>query len=389
MNIAIIVPALRMGGAERAAALLGDYYSDKGHKVFYLLLADSGHSFFQTKGEIINTHIFFPLQGAKTSENIRGMFFSARTLKKIKRELKIDVSVSYMESSNFLNICSAGRERVVLSVHTVLSERGDFKGFLYDKKLIEALYRRAGRIVAVSDYVKWDLACRYRIPDKKIVSIPNVPYSHKPMLKKEAWKYGEKTLVCVGRLEPVKQQDRILRAFSFVWQRQPGARLLFVGDGKQMNYLKTVCKMQNLDETVIFTGAVSDVGYYLQHARAFIMSSRVEGFPNVMVEAMSYGAPVITTDSYGGCGEIVGKIKSSSEIQYCEYGILTPHIEGRAELQTELSREERLLGEAMLRILEDDGLYEKYSRKSTERAMDFSEEKVMALWDEVLFGHSE
>ena len=190
----------------------------------------------------------------------------------------------------------------------------------------------------------------------------------------------------MGRFDPVKQHERLIRAFSYTYEKLQDARLVLVGDGKQKSYLKLVCKKLGLENGVVFAGASGDVGYFLGHARAFAMSSRVEGFPNVMVEAMAYGVPVVTTDSPGGCGEIVGKKKDSDEIQYCEYGILTPRIEGEMSNQTEPGREEKLLGEALLRLLEDDDLYRKYSDKAKRRAKDFSEDKIMAIWDEVLFG---
>ncbi len=390
MNIAILIPTLKMGGAERAAVSIGNYYHERGDKVYYFLFANCGHPFFTLRGEIVKTHVFFPFADKKYSENIREMLLAAKVFKKLKKKYQIDVAVSFMEACNFINICSKGKERVLVSVRTVLSERTDCSGFLYDARWIRSLYKRANRIIAVSNYVKMDLVQKYNISAKKIVAIPNVSILHKPIQGEDIpWKYGDKTIICVGRLDAVKQQERVIRAFSYVYRNQPDARLLFVGDGKQKSYLKSISKDMEIEKSVIMVGASTDVGYYFQHARAFVMTSKVEGFPNVMVEAMVYGVPVITSDSPGGCGEIVGKNKSLDEIQYCEYGILTPHIKGKTPEIKSLVREEELLGTAMLELLRDDELYRKYSGKSRERAKDFSEEKIMALWDDVLFARKE
>lgn len=386
MNVAVIVPTLGMGGAERVAGFVGSYYHDRGHNVYYFLFANCGQIFFSAKGEVVKTHVFSPFSSKSYPENIREMLIAARVFKKLKKKYHIDIAISFMEASNFINICSKGKEKVFVSVRTVLSERKENSGFLYDERCIRLLYKRADRIISVSDYVKMDLVEHYKIPDKAITAIPNVAVFRKPAYEgMPPWEYGGKAIICVGRLDPVKQQERVIRAFSYVYERLSDSRLLLVGDGKQKSYLKSVCEKMGLEKSVVFAGASADVGYFFRHARAFVMSSRVEGFPNVMVEAMAYGVPVVTTDSPGGCGEIVGKRESSDEVQYCEYGILTPYIKGKVSEQTGLVQEEELLGEAMLKLLEDDKLYRKYVAQSEKRAIDFSEENIMALWNQVLF----
>lgn len=388
MNIAILIPTLGMGGAERAAISIGGYYHDRGDNVYYFLFANCGQIFFPVKGKIVKTHVFFPFSSQNDSENTREMLFAAKTYKKLKEKYQIDAAISFMEACNYINICSKGKEKVIVSVRTVLSERKEYSGILYDKRWLRRLYRRADQVIAVSEYVKNDLIENYRIPDKKIIAIPNVSVRHESLqTPRISWEYGDKAVVCVGRLDPVKQHDRIIRAFSYVYEKQPEAKLIIVGDGKQKSYLAAVCREMGLEKGVVFAGAVTDVGYYLQHARVFVMASRVEGFPNAMVEAMAYGVPVVTTDSHGGCGEIVGKDKSADKILYCEYGILTPRMEGQVANRKQLLKEEELLGMGMLKLLEDNALYWEYSEKAKKRAEDYSEEKIMALWDVVAGGH--
>lgn len=290
-----------------------------------------------------------------------------------------------METCNYLNICSKGKEKVVISVRTVLSERNECTGIILNKNWIKTLYNRADQVVAVSEYVKNDLFKEYGIRDKKLVAIPNVSVLYESIHEDLPWKYGEKTIVSVGRLDPIKQHERMIRAFSYVFLREPEAKLLLVGGGNQFNYLKDICKKMQIEDSVVFIGESADVGYYFHHARAFAMSSRVDGFPNAMVEAMACGVPVITTDSRGGCGEIVGKVESVDEIQYCKYGILTPYMEGKPPEQTILTREEAMLGEGMLQLLENDELHKKYSDRARKRAEDYSKEKIMELWDKALF----
>ena len=86
MNIAILIPTLGMGGAERAAVQIGSYYHDRGDQVYYFLFANCGQIFFPTKGKIVKTHVFFPFLSENYSENIREMLFAAKAYKKLKQK---------------------------------------------------------------------------------------------------------------------------------------------------------------------------------------------------------------------------------------------------------------------------------------------------------------
>ena len=385
MNIAILIPSLVAGGAERAAATVGEYFLQQGHKVYYFLFSDNRKSFFRVEGKIVRTCIFFPFSSDWTmKENIRELYFSARTLKRLKKKYKIDISVSFMEAWNFLNVCSKYNDKVIVSVRTVISERTEYTGLLYDPKWIKKLYNKADAVVAVSDYARRDLIDNYGIKENKTVTVSNVSKQYSVSSKDETWDYGDKVVINIGRMDTVKQQERIIRAFSIVKEKVKNARLIIVGDGKQMNFLKEIAASFGLSDDVILPGTKSDVGYYLRHSRAFVLTSRVEGFPNVIVEAMAYGVPIITTDSPGGCGEIVGSHPQVNDIQLCKYGIATPYIKGNAARDETICEEEKMLAEAMVKVLTDESLYEKYSDMSKERAADYTEEKIMQKWCNVL-----
>ena len=385
MNIAILIPSLATGGAERAAVILGNYYVDHGHAVYYFLFANSGRVSFDAKGNIIKTHVAYPFsENLREKDNVRELFFAARSFRKLKKIYNIDVSISFMEGANFVNVCSRSRDKIIISVRTVLSERHEISGIPYDSKWIRRVYSKADKLVSVSDYVKDDLSRHYKLSRSSIVSIPNVSYVHKPLDENQEWNYGDYAILSVGRLDPVKQQDRIIRSFQYVHKSFPSSKLIIIGDGKQRDYLENICNEMGVEECVVFVGSTKDVGFYLSHARAFVMASRVEGFPNAMVEAMAYSVPVITTDSPGGCGEIVGRMSPSKDIQYCEYGIVTPYMCGECPRSTVMESSEELLGEAMLKLLTDDELYKQFSLKSKERSEYYKLDNIMTKWNDVI-----
>ena len=384
MNIAILIPSLRMGGAERAATLLGDHLKKIGHKVFFFLMAEHGRNFFDVKCEIVDTHIPYPYSYSSVWDELRELVFATRSLKKYKKMYHIDVAVSFMEAYNILNILSKRKgERVYASVRTVLSVRNEFKGLIYNPNLLRYVYDMADAVISVSDGVKRDLIENYRIKSSKITTISNVSDCEVC--------YGDfvedartKDVLFVGRLDPVKQVDVIIRAFSYVCTNDETARLVIVGEGKKKAELLELSRSLGIDDKIVFTGMCKNVGGYLKKCGCFVMASKAEGFPNAMVEAMSYGVPVISTDSPGGCGEIVGKKGNVRSIQFCEYGILVPYILANQSQNDCLSSKEELLGKAILYLLNDVSMRDRYSKSSKRRSQYYMPERIFSLWDKIL-----
>lgn len=104
------------------------------------------------------------------------------------------------------------------------------------------------------------------------------------------------TFITVGRLVPVKCIALQIRAFAVVHKRFPRTRLLIVGDGPLRNELKVLAEQEGVSEQVAFVGWVDDVVPYLRQADCFVLTSREEGYGLAVVEAASFGLPIIMTD---------------------------------------------------------------------------------------------
>ncbi len=389
MNIAILIPELGGGGAERVAQILGNYYVDKGNNVYYFIFDTKTKQEYSVKGKIIHTNIKSCISEEYSDmQKLVKLMISSFKLRKLKSDYAINVSISFMEEFNYLNVLSKGKEKVITRICTILSPREDLKGLFYKKGIVRFFYSNADKVVVMSKFALKDMVCHYHVPISKIVKIPNPSNGLVTQEHRETWTLGAKTALCIGRLESVKQQERIIRAFSYVNKRECDARLVILGQGPQLHFLKNLCKKLEMEDSVIFIGFVNNVDFYLEHARAFVMASKVEGFPNSMIEAMNCGVPVITTDSPGACGEIVGKPKNTGNIHsvmLCKYGILTPNMPSeKLKINTQLSKEEVALGQAMLKVLTEDNIYEKYHIQSLKRAEMFTMDKVIKEWDQVI-----
>lgn len=387
VNIAILISSLTGGGAERVSQIVGDYYFEKGENVYYFLMDMSMKQDYDVKGHIIHTGI------KSSSENVLygdievlgRLLKSSWEMRKWKKKYKIDIAISFLEEPNYLNILSKGKEKVITRVCTILSKWGEMKGLLHNKHFIHLLYSLSDTVVVMGNYGMYDTHKTYGISRKKIQRIPN-PAIQRPKTE-DVWVYGNKAVICIGRLDSVKQQDRIIRAFSYVKMKHKEAKLLILGDGPMKAYLEKLCIRYQLRDSVIFIGFTQNVSFYFGHSKVFVMASKVEGFPNSMVEAMACGVPVVAADCPGECRGILGKKYNNhcnGEIEYCTYGILTPAITGRVMISSELTKEELLLGTALERVIEDRELYEKYRERSLKRASKYNMEMVMGLWDKIV-----
>lgn len=112
------------------------------------------------------------------------------------------------------------------------------------------------------------------------------------------------TLVSVGRLVALKDFQSLVRAFAVVHSQLSATRLIIVGDGPEAPTLKTLAQELNVGSSVLFTGEIRDVWQQLQVSDVFLMASRSEGLPLVLLEAMAAGLPAVVTD-VGGMSEVI------------------------------------------------------------------------------------
>jgi len=165
-----------------------------------------------------------------------------------------------------------------------------------------AVARRFRHIVAVSDAIRHYIPSTVGIGAERLSTIHNGIEGALP----EAARRGDTaiTFVSVGRLDAVKNQQLMLRAFARVAQAHPQARLLLVGDGPQRAALEALAAELGLDARIRFEGFRTDVAHLLAQADVFLLSSHYEGISIALLEAMRAGLPAVATQ-VGGVGETV------------------------------------------------------------------------------------
>jgi glycosyltransferase involved in cell wall biosynthesis len=174
--------------------------------------------------------------------------------------------------------------------------------------LYRNLYKSADKVVCPSDAVAGDLEENFGVPREKLVRIYNpVDVERVRQMASEGecpYQAAGPYLIAVGRLSREKGFDILIDAMPAVLRRFPAAQLYILGEGPLEAELKEQVQTLGLYENVVFLGFQANPWLYLKHADAFILPSRYEGLPNVLLEALALGAPVVVSDCPGGIREI-------------------------------------------------------------------------------------
>jgi glycosyltransferase involved in cell wall biosynthesis len=174
---------------------------------------------------------------------------------------------------------------------------------------------------------------------------------------------SSKTVIAAGRVRHQKDFRRMVNAFALVAAKHPDWQLKIFGDGPNRERLENLVIELGLQANVFFPGPVKNIGAELAAASVYALSSRREGFPMVLLEAMSKGLPVVSFDCPTGPREIVRNE---------ENGLLVPHQDVEA------------LAAGINRMIEDEELRRRCGRGAVETAARYTIDVIGARWEELL-----
>jgi glycosyltransferase involved in cell wall biosynthesis len=186
----------------------------------------------------------------------------------------------------------------------------NWRNRLYNR-IDRLVLRRADRVVAVSESMK-ALLTRHRVAAHKIRAINNavesggmgLTTSAQETRRRHGLTQAQKVIGVIGRLSSEKGQMIFLRAMEKTAQSVPGVKALIIGDGQDRPMLEGFCREKGLSDHVVFLGHQGKIGDYYQALDLLVLPSLSEGLPNAVLEAMSFGVPVLAT-AVGGVPEVV------------------------------------------------------------------------------------
>ncbi|KIM05686.1 MAG: glycosyl transferase [Sulfurovum sp. AS07-7] len=364
-KLAIFIYSLASGGAERVVSILIEELKSYYNIILYLM---NDNVFYKIPKDI---KIVF-LENSNPHENglkkLLKLPFLAWKYKKLNDS---DISLSFMNRPNYINVLVklfGMKSKVLISERAMpsLQHKNGLQGWI-NRKLIKFLYRKADIVISNSFGNRNDL--------EKNFGIKNINVIHNPVLLSDVTNpinYDCFTFVTIGRLDKGKNHNLMIQAMANI----ESAKLYIIGGGELRDNLEFKIKNLELSDKVILLGRQSNPYKYLAKADCFIFSSNYEGFPNVLLEALACGLPIVSTDCQSGPREILApdtdvNFQLKSDIEFAEYGILTP-VGDVARMQ-----------EAMQMMIDDQNMRMKYKTKAKSRAKEFDKEKIIQQWIDI------
>lgn len=358
-KLLLISPMLHQGGFERVcittARLLKPYYDVS------IVIFDDADIAFDIRGlSIINIHL--GVRNGKLAK-ITNLMRRAVRVRKLKQRMKPVIAYSFGPSANMVNALSkTSLTSVFLGLRGYQDVADDPKMKLYVRKAdriiccskeIEAIVQeKYGYLQTATLYNPYDAEGITELSKEKVTDLP--------------WKMEDedrpRILIGVGRDDPIKGFWHLIKAFYLVQKEIPQMRLIIMGDGSFEQAKSLVSELQ-LEQKVYFPGVRKNPYKYLAASEMFLLSSYTEGFPNVLVEAMILGRPLISTDCRTGPAEI---------LDHGKYGILVPDMGDTEDYSGDtISEKETCFAEKIIEVLKDSERQKELSELERKRAGEF------------------
>lgn len=381
-NIAILVPTLNKGGAERVAANLSLEF-DKYYNV-YLIVHDGRNISYPYSGKLIDLEL-------PPSNTVVGKIFTlikrVNRVRAIKKKYNIDYTISHLPPSNNVNILSRGRGKTITYVHSMLGIKGS--GFWLRKFKEWGTAQLSDYVICVSECVRENMIKNFHVSSDKAQTIYN--FIDLCNIDSQIAKNDENTIstvVSMGRLASPKGQWHLIRAMKNVCFKYPETRLILLGDGELKSELVELTKKLGLDNNIIFKGYTSNPFSIISQSSVYVSPSNIEGLPMALLEAARCSIPIISTDCDAGCREILAPntpiSKKTRCIEEAEYGLLVPVCNDNRYTDITLSEREEIMAEAIIKLISSHELRTKYGELAFKRSEDFSSDKIMEKWKELL-----
>jgi glycosyltransferase involved in cell wall biosynthesis len=376
-KISIFTISLAAGGAEKVISLLLKHLV-KDFEVTLVLISNNIHFEIPNNVKVVT---FFDSNILSNKSAVKKAIIGLKSIFKyralVKKE-KIKVSLSFLALPNIINsIIAISKPKIT----TIISERCypsnmysiNKSSLLIAKVLYPIFYNRNSLLFSNSVHINEDLNKNFRVNlPMKVIYNPIEIEKNKPH-NKNYFDGNPFKIINVGSNTPAKNQKLILKAISNLNSK---FELTILGNGILADSLKNYVKEKEITKNVVFAGNVLNVNDYLLQSDCFVLSSNTEGFPNVLLEGMAIGLPVISTNCMSGPLEILNNnvdVSIDKGDFFCaKYGLLIN------------TNDDVALTKAIMFLKSSPNEKEKYSDLSYARAKDFSISNIYQQVKEIL-----
>lgn len=358
-RVAVVIHHLGLGGAERVVALLTERWARAGRDVTVVTLASPRGDVNALAPEVHRVSLDVAADSRSALEGaVRGLG-RVRALRAALAAARPDVAVSFMPETSVLTLlAAAGRGLPVVVCERSEPRRAPLaRGW---RTLRRVAYRGASALVVQTEAA----AAWARGLCPRVEVVPN--YVEPPPRTARALDGpGPKRLYAVGRLHAAKGFDLLLEAFARVAGERPDWSLVVLGEGGERSRLEALARRLGVEGRVALPGRVDRPIDHLVDGQAFVLSSRYEGFPNALLEAMSAGLPVVAFACPNGPAEAIAHGRD---------GLLVPPEDVAA------------LAAALARVMDSPEERARLGGQAREIVVRYGPERILPRWTAVLEG---
>lgn len=360
-TVALAISSMRAGGAERVMAGLCSHLAAAGHSVVLITWDREDADFYRPDPRVRRIGLGLLAESDSAVDRVTGNLQRVRALRRTLRQARADIAISFVDQMNVAALLAS----LGTGLPVIVSERVDPRHYVIGgawAALRRATYPLAAALVVQTQAVAaWAAAF---VPAGRVHVIANPVTAPSPGTEPTppARDAGLRFLA-VGRLGPQKGFDMLIRAFARCRAVEPGLRLTIAGEGPDGDGLRRLAAECGVADAVQMPGTVRDIGKLYLESDVFVLSSRFEGFPNVLLEAMSHGCPPVAFDCPSGPGEVIRDGVS---------GILVP------------PGDEEVLAAAMLRLARDATLRRVLGKGALSVLEAYAPGRIYGQWDRLI-----
>lgn len=356
-SVLFVISKFAPGGAERVLTVLANEWHRRGVRVTVVTLKNAELYFPLSQGIEVRK---LGLTGASPTP-LHALLSNRKRVAAVRsviRDVEPDGVISFMTMTNIVTILAARG----LDVPVYAAERNHPEHYEVSrlwKRLRNRVYRRGGRLVVQTEGIA-DYYRKHKIPVAAVIPNPVNPdfFSSERQLAA-----GSRILLAAGRLNRQKGFDLLLRSFAAARLDEDWV-LRIVGEGKEREALEALSRQLGLAGRVQMPGATNRIVDEYSGADAFVLSSRFEGFPNVLLEAMASGLACIAYDCPTGPGEL---------LQHQQNGLLVP------------AENTEKMAQAIRSLALDSSTRQRLAAAARESAESYRPENIIALWEKLVF----
>jgi glycosyltransferase involved in cell wall biosynthesis len=363
MRLLIYIHSLEAGGAERVTASLANYWAKRGWQITIATVESIHRDFYYLDPAVQRIGFNLQRKNHGLQQTVTCNFARIGTLRKAIRATKPDAVMAMMTNANIIlalacrglpHLCAVGSERTNPAQDPIARVWGYLRRFCY---------RGLDAVVALTpECAEWIMRNTFAAAAPVIPNPAVWPLdAQAPYISPEtACRPGRKVLLGVGRLCQAKDFSTLIKVFGELAGHHPDWDLVITGTGPEHERLSEQIKALGLCERVFLPGVVGNLGEWYGRSDLYVMTSRYEGFPNSLAEALAHGLPAVSFDCDTGPRDIIrngldGLLVAPGDVDALRLAL------------------DRMMGDNVLRL--------RFAERSVEARERFSIERVAGLWE--------